>query len=145
MMNTYEAMFLVDPATATKDGKMPEYIHNIMDKYKVKMLKELKWADKNLAYKIKGHRRGTYYLSYFETEPENISKIKNECELSTSVVRSLIMFVEPSMKDKMLSSAKELAAVIAPKAASFEGQKKQDKKREKAEDKTAKVESNAAE
>ncbi|MBI5779985.1 MAG: 30S ribosomal protein S6 [Planctomycetes bacterium] len=110
MMKTYEAMFLVDPSTASKDGKMPEYIHNMLDKYNAKILKEMKWADKNLAYKIKGHRRGTYYLSYFETEPENISKIRNECDLSTVIVRSLILFIEPSMKEKMLSSCKEPVA-----------------------------------
>jgi len=107
MMKTYEAMFLVDSASSTKDGKMPEHIHNMLDKYKVKILKEMKWADKNLAYKIKGHRRGTYYLSYFESEPENISKIRRECDLSTSLIRSLILLIEPSMKEKALNSVKE--------------------------------------
>lgn len=107
MTKTYEAMFLVDPASSAKDGKMPEHIHNMLDKYQVKILKEMKWADKNLAYKIKGHRRGTYYLSYFESEPENISKIRRECDLSTSLIRSLILLIEPSMKEKALSSVKE--------------------------------------
>jgi len=123
MMKTYEAMFLVDPATATKDGKMPEYIHNMLDKYKVKILKEMKWVDKNLAYKVKGHRRGTYYLSYFETEPENISKIRNECDLSTVIVRSLILFIEPSMKEKVLNSVKETATPTVTVTATAETKK----------------------
>lgn len=110
MMKTYEAMFLVDPASSTKDGKMPEHIHNMLDKYQVKILREMKWADKNLAYKIKGNRRGTYYLSYFEAEPENISKIRRECDLSTSLIRSLILVIEPSIKEKALNSVKETAA-----------------------------------
>jgi len=111
MLKTYEAMFLVDPASSTKDGKMPEHIHNMLDKYKVKIIKEMKWADKNLAYKIKGHRRGTYYLSYFETEPENISKIRRECDLSTSLIRALILAIEPAMKEKALNSVKEAAVL----------------------------------
>jgi len=123
MMKTYEAMFLVDPVTATKDGKMPEHIHNMLDKYKVKILKEMKWADKNLAYKIKGNRRGTYYLSYFETEPENISKIRRECDLSTSLIRSLILAIEPSMKEKTLSSVKETTAPMVAVTATAETKK----------------------
>ena len=123
MMKTYEAMFLVDPVTSTKDGKMPEHIHNMLDKYKVKILKEMKWADKNLAYKIKGHRRGTYYLSYFETEPENISKIRRECDLSTSLIRSLILVIESSMKEKKINSVKETALPTVAVTATAEAKK----------------------
>jgi len=112
MMKTYEAMFLVDPVTASKDGKMPDHVHNILDKYKVNILKEIKWADRSLAYKIKGHRRGTYYLSYFETEPENLSKIRRECNLSTALIRVLILLIEPAMKEKALNSVKETVAPI---------------------------------
>lgn len=107
MLKTYEAMFLVDPALSAKDGKMPEQVHSILSKYNVSVLKELKWSDRNLAYKIKGHRRGTYYLVYFDSEAENISKIRRECELSTFIIRALILLVDPAMKEKVLSSAKE--------------------------------------
>ncbi|MDI6733317.1 MAG: 30S ribosomal protein S6 [Planctomycetota bacterium] len=103
MFKSYEAMFLVDPAQAGKDNnKLPESISIILNKYKVKIIQVNKWADRNLAYKIKGHRRGSYYLAYLETDPTSISQIRKECDLSISILRTLILLTNAVKKKKGL-------------------------------------------
>jgi len=105
MVKTYEAMFLIDPATGVKDdNKVPECISVILDKYNVKIIQSTKWAERQLAYSIKGHKRGNYYLIYFDSSSENISKIKRECEMSTVILRVVILLIEPSIKSKVLSN-----------------------------------------
>jgi small subunit ribosomal protein S6 len=104
MLKTYEAMFLIDPSLGVKEGsKLPECITTILDKYQVKVIQSIKWADRSLAYAIKGNRRGNYYLVYFDSSAENIAKIKRECELSTVILRSLILLVDPAEKSKVLN------------------------------------------
>ncbi|MFH0888963.1 MAG: 30S ribosomal protein S6 [Planctomycetota bacterium] len=104
MVRTYESMFLIDPSMGVKDGsKVPECISTIFDKYSVKIIQSIKWAERQLAYPIKGNRRGNYYLIYFDSSSENISKIKRECELSTVIFRTIILSIESSAKSKVLS------------------------------------------
>lgn len=105
MLKTYEAMFLIDPATTGKNSNtIPDYINSILDKYSVKILQQKKWAEQTLSYPIKGHKRGSYYIVYFETLAENVSKIRQECELATPILRTLILLIEPSVKSKVMSS-----------------------------------------
>lgn len=105
MVKTYESMFLIDPTIGVKDGnKVPECISAILDKYSVKIIQSIKWAERQLAYSIKGYKRGNYYLIYFDSSSENISKIKRECELSTVIFRAIILSIESSVQSKVLSS-----------------------------------------
>ena len=34
------------------------------------------WMEQKLAYPIDGHQKGTYWLTYFESEGDNLPKIK---------------------------------------------------------------------
>ncbi|MFH1230796.1 MAG: 30S ribosomal protein S6 [Planctomycetota bacterium] len=104
-MKTYESMFLIDPTVGLKDGnKVPECISTILDKYNAKIIQSMKWAERQLSYSIKGYKRGNYYLIYFESSSENISKIKRECELSAVIFRAAILLIEASVKSKVLGS-----------------------------------------
>jgi small subunit ribosomal protein S6 len=108
MTRTYEAMFLVNPTSSTKDDNLPDGVRNILSKYDVKILQEKKWAEQKLAYTIKGHKRGSYYLAYFETSPENISKIKQDCELSNEILRILLLSVSQRLKSQIISNITEI-------------------------------------
>lgn len=113
MVKSYEAMFLVDPTTTAKDSsKIPDYVRGILDKHNVKILQESKWAERALAYSIKGRRRGNYYLVYFDAPAENILKIKQECELTPGILRSIVLILEPSEKTKILSGPDKTATPV---------------------------------
>jgi len=104
MVKSYEAMFLVDPATLKKEtNKVPDYISAVFSKYEVGIIQESKWAERTLSYSIKGQRRGTYYLTYFNSKSENIAKMTQEFELNPSILRFVILILDPAEKDKILS------------------------------------------
>jgi len=56
-----------------------------------------------LAYKIEGHKRGTYLLIHFNTKNTAIAMIKRDFQLSDYIIRSLIV------KDDKIEDLTQLA------------------------------------
>ena len=91
-MRMYEGLFLIDNARASMEwDNVVKEIHNILQKNGAEILKTEKWGEKKLAYKIKGHKRGTYLLIHFNAKNTAIAMIKRDFQLSDSIIRSLIV------------------------------------------------------
>ena len=91
-MRMYEGLFLLDNAHASLEwDTVVKHIHDILLKNGAEILKTEKWGEKKLAYKIKGHKRGTYLLIHFNAKHSAIPTIKRDFQLSDYIVRSLIV------------------------------------------------------
>ncbi|MDN3513267.1 MAG: 30S ribosomal protein S6 [Candidatus Brocadia sp.] len=102
----YEGLFLIDNAHASMEwDNVVKHIHDILQKYGVEILKTEKWGEKKLAYKIKGHKRGTYLLIHFNAKNTAIAMIKRDFQLSDYIVRSLIV------KDEKIEELSQMGAV----------------------------------
>ena len=65
-MRMYEGLFLIDNAHAnTEWDNVVKRIQDILQKNGTEILKIEKWGEKKSAYKVKGHKRGTYLLIHF--------------------------------------------------------------------------------
>ncbi|MCF6155244.1 MAG: 30S ribosomal protein S6 [Candidatus Brocadia sp.] len=88
----YEGLFLIDNAHASMEwDNVVKHIHDILQKNGAEILKTEKWGEKKLAYKIKGHKRGTYLLIHFNAKNTAVAMIKRDFQLSDYIVRSLIV------------------------------------------------------
>ncbi|MDN3510254.1 MAG: 30S ribosomal protein S6 [Candidatus Jettenia sp. CY-1] len=88
----YEGLFLIDNTHASMEwDNVVRHIHDILQKNGAEILKTEKWGEKKLAYKIKGHKRGTYLLIHFNAKSGAITAIKRDFQLSDYVIRSLIV------------------------------------------------------
>lgn len=91
-MRMYEALFLIDNTHANMEwDNVVKHIHDILQKNGAEILKTEKWGEKKLAYKIKGHKRGTYLLIHFNAKNTTIISIKRDFQLSDYIIRSLIL------------------------------------------------------
>ena len=91
-MRTYEAMFLFDSADAAKDLEgLEELVLGILKRYGAELRVHGKWDERKLAYPIKKHRRGTYYLAYFDAPSEAVMKIRQDLLLQERILRSLFL------------------------------------------------------
>lgn len=91
-MRMYEGLFLIDNTHASMEwDNVVKHIHDILQKNGAEILKTEKWGEKKLAYKIKGHKRGTYLLIHFNAKSGAIAAIKRDFQLSDYVIRSLIV------------------------------------------------------
>jgi small subunit ribosomal protein S6 len=58
-----------------------------------------------LAYPIDGHRKGTYWLTYFKLESGELSPLNRQCQLNENIVRTLFLKVDPRITDALVSHA----------------------------------------
>jgi len=65
------------------------------------------WDERRLAYSIKGHRRGTYWLAYFKLEPSKVKELTRLFQITDNILRFLIVNVDPRIVDAVVEHAKE--------------------------------------
>lgn len=91
-MRMYEGLFVIDNAHAnTEWDNVVKRIQDILQKNGTEILKTEKWGEKKLAYKIKGHKRGTYLLIHFNAKTSAITTLRRDFQLSDYIVRFLII------------------------------------------------------
>jgi small subunit ribosomal protein S6 len=89
---TYEGMFLLDPTQAAQEwDNLRKQIIGMIEKRGGTVVSAKKWAERKLAYEIKGHKRGAYFLVYFDMPPLNIATLRRDFQLSELILRSLIL------------------------------------------------------
>ncbi|MBN1437742.1 MAG: 30S ribosomal protein S6 [Sedimentisphaerales bacterium] len=88
----YEGMFIVDSAMATANwDDAYNAVKSILDRASAEILNIRKWDDRRLCYEIKGHRRGTYILSYFRADSSVITGMERDVQLSETIIRMLVL------------------------------------------------------
>ena len=110
--NVYECMFLLD--TNKVAGDVPaaaKQLHAILERNHAEVLASRPWDDRRLAYPVKGHKKGLYYLTYFRTEGKNVVGIEHDCALNETILRTLILNIDPKLVDIMLTLARDEHAV----------------------------------
>ena len=91
----YEAMILLDNREAKKDGAAIEQkVTGLLEKHGGKVLVARVWDERKLAYEIRGQKRATYFLAYFETTPDKIKPLLHDLYLTEAVLRVLTLVVE---------------------------------------------------
>ncbi len=92
----YEAMFLVESGLASKDWDGAEaHMKGLVERCGGKILVSGRWDERKLAYDIRGARRATYWLSYFEGPPGAANVLKQDAGLSETVLRCLVLAMDP--------------------------------------------------
>ncbi len=105
-VNVYEGMFILDANRYSRDsagisGQIPDMIQKLGGH----MLASRLWEERRLAYPIDGHRKGTYWLTYFNLESDQLSALTRQCQLSESIVRTLFLKVDARIAEALVSHA----------------------------------------
>jgi small subunit ribosomal protein S6 len=117
-VNVYECLFLLD--TNKVAGNVPEaakVIHAILEKNHAEMLASRPWDERRLAFPVGSHKKGLYYLTYFQTDSKNLLNIERDVALTEMILRSLVLKVDPKHVETMLAIARDehaLALQVAP-------------------------------
>src|SRR5262245_29882201 len=114
--NVYECMFILDTNKVAGDHQAAsKQLHGLLERNNAEVLASRPWAEQKLAYPIKAHntnhKKGLYYLTYFRTDGKNIPTIERDLQLNETVIRSMIIRVDPKMVDIMLQVAKDERAM----------------------------------
>ena len=91
-MKKYEGMFLIDSETALKkQDDVIAHIRDTVQKHQGEVLDLDKWNDQKLAYEIKKHRKGAYFLGHFTIPPGKVNNIRDEFLISDIVLRHMFI------------------------------------------------------
>ena len=106
--SVYECMFLLD--TNKVAGDVPaaaKQLHTLLERNHAEVLASRPWDERRLAYPIKKHKKGLYYLTYFRTEGKNIQPLERDIGLSELILRSMVIKIDPKLVDTMLALARD--------------------------------------
>ena len=105
-LNTYEGMFLLDSGkyASNPDGITKEVL-GILEKSGSTVLASRPWQDGKLAYPINGHKKGLYFLVYFNMDGVHLPEITRACKLNETIIRQLVLKVEPELVEPLLAMA----------------------------------------
>ena len=105
---SYEAMFLLDNQAAQADWDATSgKVDTILEKHGARIVQKEKWDERKLAYEIKGQRRATYYLVYFDAPPASLRAIDEDLGLSESVLRHMSLALDEPIEEHVKLRAEE--------------------------------------
>jgi small subunit ribosomal protein S6 len=109
--NVYEGMFILDSNRYGRDADgVSGRIATMIQDTGGEMLVSRLWDERRLAYPIKGHRRGTYWLTYFRLDSSRLAEIGRKCQLNESILRRLFLKVDPRIVDTLVTHARTATA-----------------------------------
>lgn len=104
--NTYECLFILDSNRYARDpNALTTMIPTMVKNLGGEVLASRLWTEQKLAYSIKGHRKGTYWLTYFTLASEKLSEFHRACQLNDNILRNLVLRVDPRLVDVLVSHA----------------------------------------
>ena len=121
-MQVYEGMFILDPAKYSRDAAAAtQQVADIITQNGGTILAARLWDERKLAYPIKGHKKGVYWLTYFRMEGANLAALERQCEITDDIIRKLVLKVDPRIADALVqhalagdSAARRPAAAAGP-------------------------------
>ena len=125
--NVYEGMFILD---SNRYGRDPEgvsgRISKLIESAGGRLLVSRLWEERRLAYAINGHRKGTYWLSYFHLEGGKLAEVERNCMLDDAILRVLFLKVDPRVVDTLLQHAQATPGTATGKESPKESAKDKD-------------------
>lgn len=113
----YEGMFLLDSNRYARDpGGVSGQVVQILEKCGGEILASRLWSEQKLAYPIDGHRKGTYWLTYFRMDSQRQGELTRACRLNENILRNLIIRIDDRLIDTLVRHATTANAPAAETA-----------------------------
>ena len=141
----YECMFILESNAYGRDpGGMANRIKDVIENAGGKILASRLWNEQRLAYPIEGHRKGVYWLTYFELDSEQLSKFTRAVQLTDAVIRHLTLRLDPRLVEPMVAAARGEVPVVSRAAKMEETRTVSAGRGEASESDSSEVDSSAA-
>ncbi len=100
----YECLFLLDSNRYARDpGSVSTGLNETIEKLDGEVLATRLWNEQKLAYPVRGHRKGTYWIIYFRIDGNRLPDFERACRLNDNILRNLTLAVDPRLVDVLVS------------------------------------------
>jgi small subunit ribosomal protein S6 len=115
-------MFLLDANKVAGDVHAAQgQLHTLLEKHEAEILASRPWDERRLAYPVDGHKKGLYYLTYFKIEGKKLVDIEHDVALNETILRSMVLKIDPKLVDTMLAIARDEHATALPSGTDTDG------------------------
>ena len=105
--NVYECMFIFNANAYTRNpAGAANAVEELVKANSGELLASRLWNEQKLAYPIKGHRKGAYWLTYFRMDGNKMAKFNRACQLNDMILRHLAIKLDPRLVEPMVAVAK---------------------------------------
>jgi small subunit ribosomal protein S6 len=105
--NVYENLVILDSNKyAQNPAEIGAQIPNLVSKFGGEVLVSRLWNEQKLAYPIDGHKKGTYWLTYFRLDSLKLIEFSREIRINETIVREMTLKVDPRLVDALVEHAK---------------------------------------
>ena len=119
-MQVYEGMFILDPSKYSRDpAASAQQVADIITQNGGTILAARLWDERKLAYPIKGHKKGVYWLTYFKMPGSGVTPLERQCEINDDIIRKLILKVDPRIADALGEASAHLHARLRARADAY--------------------------
>lgn len=106
-VNVYECMFILDTAKVAGDvAGIDKQLRATIEKSGAEVLVSRPWDERRLTYPVKNQKKGLYYMTYFSCEGKNVVNIEHDFSLNESILRMMVLKIDPKLVETMLTLAK---------------------------------------
>lgn len=117
--HVYEGMFLLDSNRYARDPSgVASELNAMVEQCGGTVMVSRLWNEQKLAYPIDGHKKGTYWLSYFRMDSSRQPELNRKCRLNENILRQLILKIDPRIADPLVQHASGGSMAAAAPAAS---------------------------
>ena len=104
--HVYEGLFILNSEAYSRNpeevsGQISKTIEALGGTVRVSRL----WEERKLAYTIKHHKRGTYWLSYFRIDTAKVADLNRQFQLNGNIIRFLLLNIDPRLEDILVEHA----------------------------------------
>jgi small subunit ribosomal protein S6 len=97
----YEGFFLFDNTVAHEWPGVEQEVRRLCDRIGGQLQVCVKFDERKLAFEIKGRKRGTYVLTYFDAAPERIVDLERDAGLSEMILRTLVLRADKVTEERV--------------------------------------------
>jgi small subunit ribosomal protein S6 len=83
------------------------HVHGLLEKHHCTVLASRPWDERRLTYPIGNHKKGMFYLIYFQAEGKSLVPLQSDIHLTESIIRTMILKIDTKLVDTMLAMAKD--------------------------------------
>jgi len=100
-LKRYEGMFLFDNTGLQEWSDVEAEVRRLFERIEAEPLVCVKFDERKLAYEIKGRKRGTYVLTYFDADPQRLADLERDARLSELILRTMVVRADKLSEERL--------------------------------------------
>ncbi|RMF95388.1 MAG: 30S ribosomal protein S6 [Planctomycetota bacterium] len=123
--NFYEGLYILDSGQFARDPNgVVQQFTKVIEEAGGEFLVSRIWEERRLAYPIEGHRKGTYWLTYFKIDGRKLDEISKRLRHAPGILRFLFVKLDPRIVEVLIAHASGEAIEESPESDDAEAAEK---------------------